>query len=105
MTNARQLEVCKLIHAKTADLQICLQPEWVQRSENTVANRMSKHYDESQLSAQSRTRIVKHFGEGLPIVVPGFSDASRAMLAASRKHTSFIVVVPSWPLGSLVGQF
>lgn len=93
--SAEQLEVCKQISKVCAGLRIVLQPEWIPREENTVSDGLSKVYDKGTLLARAKARVRAEFG-AKEIIVPGFNDATRGVIAAARAHKEFVVVVPEW---------
>ena len=47
------------------------------------------------LRASTKARVQAKFG-AKEIIVPGFNDATRGVVAAARAHKEFVVVVPEW---------
>jgi hypothetical protein len=93
--SVEQLEVCKQISKVCAELHIVLQPEWIPREDNTVSDGLSKIYDNGALRACTKAKVQAKFG-AKEVIVPGFNDATRGVVAAARAHKEFVVVVPEW---------
>ena len=88
-------DLCKQIHTFARQNRVTLQPVWVPREENQVADALSKHFDRGDLREEVRAKIHHELGLHF-LVVPVFTNVGQELEAYASKHNTVIVVYPAF---------